>query len=670
MWKSNLVILSFLFIFLSAAMAQDAGDKTGTQTKSEAATAFQNACEQDLVQARQAFEALKAISGPKTIATVLVPMNDLDIILDRRLNLTSLYQAVHPDPGVREVAAKYEQEFSKLETELQLSRPVYDAISAVDVSGEDATTRYYVSKTLRDFRRSGVDKDPATREKIQKLQEDLVKIGQDFSKNIREDVRSIKLDSPDQLAGLPQDFIENHQPGPDGKITITTDYPDYFPFIAYAKSDPLRFELYKKYRNRGYPANETVLHDMLAKRYELAKILGYKNYAYYVTEDKMIKNPEAAGNFIKRVSEIAEKSAATDYRELLRRLQVENPAAKEVGDWQKTYIGELVKKENYDFDSQALRQYFAYDRVRDGLFKITGHLFKVSYKKADVPVWDKSVEPYEIWSGDTLIGRFYLDMHPRKDKYKHAMMSQVVTGVEGRQVPEAALVCNFPGGDGTPGLMEHEQVETFFHEFGHLLHHIFAGRQQWVGISGIKTEWDFVETPSILLQEWAWDPAILKMFARNEAGEVIPDDLINKMNRTRKFDLGLNTEQQMFYAAISLNFYNQDYTKFDPLTTMKKLQAEYTPFQYVDDTHMYVSFGHLDNYSAIYYTYMWSEVIAKDLFSVFQKEGMNNSAVATRYRKLILEPGGSKDAASMVKEFLGRDFSFDAFEQWMSTQTD
>lgn len=663
--RSRIFVISLFVLILLALNFLYSQEKTINSGLSPAALSFQESCEKDLNAARAIFEKLEALEGRSSVSTVLVPYNELWIKIDRSMNLASLYQAVHPDPDVRKVAAVCEQKLSKLVTEINLSRPLYEILTRVDVSKEDEKTRRFLKLTLRDFRRAGVDKDPATREKVRKLQEELVNIEQEFSKNIREDVRFIILNSKEEMMGLPEDFIETHQPDVDGKIKITTDYPDYIPFMTYAKSDSLRFKLYKKYRRRGYPKNENVLNQLLKKRYDLAKVLGYRDYAQYITEDKMIINPEAAQEFINKVSQVASSRAEQDYQELLNRLRREMPDAQSVGDWQKTYISQLVKREKYDFNSQELRQYFQYDRVKEGLFRITSQMYDIQYKKVDVPVWDKSVEAYEIWNGDKITGKFYLDMHPRKDKYKHAMMSQVVTGVSGIQVPEAALVCNFPGGDGSLGLMEHDQVSTFFHEFGHLLHHIFSGNQPWIGISGISTEWDFVETPSILFEEWVWNGSVLKSFAINEAGETIPDELIEKMNKSRRFREGLDIEQQMFYAAVSLNFYNRDISTFQPLTLMKNLQKKYTPFAYVDDTYMYLSFGHLDGYSAIYYTYMWSEVIAKDLFSAFKKAGLVNPEIAIKYRKEILEPGGSKNAAVLVKDFLGRDFSFDAFKNWL-----
>lgn len=639
---------------------------TPMSSLSPAANAYQQECDTELEAARRAFAALEErASKPESgasVDTVLVPLNELWIIIDRGMNRAGLFSAVHPDESVRAVADSCEQEFRKIVTDLGLSKPLYQAISALDVSGEDEVTQRYVAHVLRDFRRAGVDKDEATRNRIRQLKDELVQIGQEFGKNIREDVRTITLKSVDELAGLPQDYIDAHPPGPDGTITLTTNYPDYIPFMTYAENDEARRRFYIEFRRRGHPENIEKLSAMLAKRYELARLLGYDNWAAYITEDKMIKTEEAAREFINKIHQVSKERTQRDYDELLARLKKAVPDAKQVGDWQKAYIEEKVKAEKYQFDSQKVRQYFTYEKTREGLLQLTANMFGVTYRKVTVPTWHETVEAYEILDGDEVIGRFFLDMHPRDDKYKHAAAFPIVTGVLGQQVPEAALVCNFPA----QGPMEHDQVETFFHEFGHLIHHLFGGKHRWIGVSGFNTEWDFVEAPSQMLEEWAWHPDTLKTFATNSKGESIPDDLIEAMRKARDFGKGLWVAHQMFYAAVSLNYYDKDPTALDTTAVMRQLQDEYSPFDYVDDTYFQLSFGHLDGYSAMYYTYMWSLVIAKDLFSVFEEKGLLNPEPAQRYRRTILEPGGSKDAEVMVREFLQRPYTFDAFSSWLN----
>jgi thimet oligopeptidase len=293
----------------------------------------------------------------------------------------------------------------------------------------------------------------------------------------------------------------------------------------------------------------------------------------------------------------------------------------------------------------------------------------VEFRKVEgAPVWDPSVECYEMFEGGKLAGRFYLDMHPRANKYNHAAQFDIRTGIAGRQIPEAALVCNLPGGEpGDPGLMEHDDLITTLHEFGHLLHTMFAGNHRWVGIGGIRTEHDFVEAPSQMLEEWGWDAKVLQTFAKHhETGEPIPTAMVEQMKRAKDYGEGLRTRRQMVYADLSLSVYNRDPKALDPEAVMADLVKRYQPFPFVDGTHFTCSFGHLDGYSAVYYTYMWSQVIAKDLFSQFDKSDLLNPATSLRYRKTVLDPGGSKPAAQLVKDFLGRPFNFTAFEKWLN----
>ncbi len=657
---------------VSGRMSGDAQPVLGVKTMdgmSLAAKEYDQECGALLASARAALESLQGQApAESSVDSFLKPLNGLWKTIDRGLNVAGLYRNVHPDAGVRKVADRCEQEFSKIVTDIGLSKPLYQALLALDVSKEDASTQHYVSNMLRDFKRAGVDKDEATREKVRVLKDALVQVGQEFGKNIREDVRTLTLDSVDELKGLPQDYIEKHAPNADGKIVLTTDYPDYLPYMTYASSDERRFEFYKIFRQRGYPKNEAVLKTLLEKRHALATLLGYPHWAAYITEDKMIKSDKAAFDFIQKVATLSSERAQKDYNELLAELHKHNPKAVKVGDWQKAYLEEIVKRDTYSFDSQKVREYFQYDQVKQGLFDITGRMFGVRYVKVNKPVWHPSVEVYELYQGDELVGRFYLDMHPRADKYNHAAAFPMQSGVKGDQIPEASLVCNFPGENEPSALMEHDQVETFFHEFGHLLHHLFAGKQKWVGLSGIATEWDFVEAPSQMLEEWAWDAASLKTFAKNTQGEVLPDSLIASMRKARDFGKGLWVRHQMFYAAVSLNYYNRNPEGLDTTAVMREMQDQYSLFDYVDDTYFQLSFGHLEGYSAIYYTYMWSLVIAKDLLSAFDTKGLLDSSVAGRYREYVLAPGGSKEASALVKDFLGRDYSFDAFGRWLNAQ--
>jgi len=618
-------------------------------------------CRRGLDEARRLLPAiLDGVSDP------LGAYNDLLISIGSTGATAGLISEVHPDAVIRDAARTVEQEVSAFVTDLNLNRPLYDALASVDVTGADADTQRFHAQTMRDFRRAGVDQDEPTRARIKQINEELTKLGQQFSKTLAEDVRAIVVDDAARLAGLPEDWIAQHKT-PAGTYRITTDYPDYNPFMMYADDDELRRQLYVAFRSRGDVANEQILRDILTLRAELSTILGYRSWADYVTEDKMMRSATAAGEFIERITALARGRAARDYDELLERLRQLDPAATEVKDWQKTWLEHQVKKERYEVDGQKVRAYFPFEQVLAGLLDITATIFELAYVPVTVETWHPSVRAFDVQRGGAAIGRIFLDMHPRDGKYKHAAQFTLRDGVAGRQLPEGVLVCNFPNPTTEPpALMEHDDVVTMFHEFGHLMHHVLGGGHKWVRHSGVATEWDFVEAPSQMLEEWAWNHETLARFAKDAAGEVIPEALVGKMRDADKFGLGTHTLQQMFYASISLRFHTADPAALDQLALVRELQQHYTPFGFVEGTRFHASFGHLVGYSAMYYTYMWSLVIAKDLLTPFERAGLMDPSTTRKYRDTILAPGGTKDAAELVRDFLGREFDFTAFERYLS----
>jgi len=660
-----LLILTISYAAVTrAASATDAPFWTGQRD----AASFTKLQEDRLASAKQSLDRMLAVTGKRTIENTLKPYDEMMTYLDAVANQVSLIKEVHPDESVRTAAEKVSQKAEAFNTEVSLNRAVYDALAALDLAGADAETRYYVERTLRDFRLAGVDKDEATRKRIKELRDELVIIGQQFARNIRDDKRNVIANSVAELDGLPADYIARHKPAADGKITLTTDYPDSLPIFTYAKNEDLRKRMYIAYNNRAYPQNMAVLDRMIARRHELANLVGFENWADYITADKMVGSGKNASMFIDRVVEASKTMAAKEYQTLLARKQRDVPGAKVVNAWENAYYSELVRKTDYDFDSQSVRPYFQYDRVKQGLLDVTSKLFGVTFQPAkNVAVWHPSVEAYEMLEGGKVVGRFYLDMHPREGKYNHAAEFSTRTGIDGQQIPEATLVCNFPGGDANdPGLMEHDDVQTFFHEFGHLIHDLFAGRHKWVGVGGTRTEQDFVEAPSQMLEEWTWDPATLRLFAKHyQTNEPIPVELVKQMRRASKFGKGIVVRTQMVYAKLSLSIYNQPPADVNTDTLVKTLMEKYRPFPFVDGTHFQTSFGHLDGYSAVYYTYMWSLVIAKDMFSQFDKSNLESPVVARRYRDHVLAPGGSQPANNLVESFLTRPFNFNAWQAWL-----
>lgn len=614
-------------------------------------------CGGGLDRARAAVEQLKH-QTPRDGLACLQLWNEANIALGDAMALATLLPQVHPDDRVRQRAEHYEQKAQQLVTDLGLDRALYDVFAAIEPTTLDAAARRVLEHTIRDFRRSGVDRDDATRERLRALAERETQCSQEFGKNIRDDVRSIRI-TADRLAGLPPDFIDAHPADADGLVTITTDYPDVVPFRTFATDAEARRAITIEFLNRAWPINDSVLGELLGLRHEHAQLLGYQDWADYDAEVKMVGSGAAIADFIDEVADKAAESARRDYAILLDRRRRDDPDAATLDAADSQYYAELVRRERFAVDAQQVRAYLDFTKVRAGLLEVTGRLFGLSYRQvSDAAVWHADVTCYDVMLDGEPLGRIYLDLHPREGKYKHAAQFELVSGIGGRALPEGVLVCNF-----SRGLMEHDDVVTLFHEFGHLVHHLLAGRQRWQPFSGVATEWDFVEAPSQMLEEWAWDPEILRSFATDKAGEPIPADLVARMRRAQDFGKGYQARAQMFYASLSYRLHHAPVA--DLTGAVRHCQDTYDLFDYIQGTHFHAAFGHLDGYSSAYYTYMWSLVIAKDLFSAFNAAELFETGTAHRYRDAVLAAGGSADAADLVEAFLGRPYNAEAFSAWL-----
>jgi thimet oligopeptidase len=611
----------------------------------------------DLAETRRLAGVLVS-GGVRTPADVMSTWNDLNLALRNAFAVSSLMANVHPDEDVRSRAEQAEQDASRLQTELELDRPLFDVLGALDPDALDDDGRRVHSLTLRDFRRAGVDRDDAVRDRLRDLAERRTAVEQEFSKNIRDGARSVRVPA-EALEGLPEDYVEAHPPGDDGLVEVTTDYPDYVPFMTFCHDRDARAALTVAFQNRAYPENDALLRELLALRREYARLLGYDGWPSYDAEVKMIASGPAIPEFIDRIAEASEAAAQRDIAVLLRRLQQDHPGAAVVDSVDKTFYTEVLRREEFQVDSHEVRRYLDFTKVRRGLLEVTGRLFDVEYAEVtDSSTWHADVTTYDVMRGGERLGRIHLDLHPRAGKYGHAAQFELAAGVAGRQLAGGVLVCNF-----SRTLMEHSHVVTLFHEFGHLVHHVLAGGHRWARFSGVATEWDFVEAPSQMLEEWAWDPDVLASFATDEQGQAIPRELVTAMRAASEFGKGPHARTQMFYAALSY-YFHQDVPE-DLTAVMRELQDRYDVFGHVPGTHFHASFGHLQGYGSGYYTYMWSLVIAKDLFSAFDSDDMFDTAVAHRYRDRVLAQGGRRDAADLVADFLGRPYDFTAFQRWL-----
>lgn len=628
------------------------------------ATAAEATADCDRYLARIATDraALEAETGPATLGGTFQKYDDLSLLALSLSVQAGTLIAVAPQAEVRTAAQECAQKVGDALTDISLSRTLYDRLKAIDLTDATPEQRHLVERALRDASLTGVDRDQATRERLNALQRRETAASLAFGRNIA-DGRLTMTARPDELTGMPSDWIAAHPPGADGLVTISTDYPDLQPVFGYASHADLRRRLYVLNLQRAWPANDAILGELLAARYEMAQVLGRPNYASIDLATRMLNTPEKVQDFLDGLDATTAAPARRDGGVLLARLQQDDPSISALPAWSSGYANAMVRKEQYDVDPQEVRQYFAYNNVRDGIFRLTEDLFGVEIRPWETKVWAKGVQAYEMYENGVLIGRFYMDNHPRPGKFNHARVSIIRTGIAGRAIPVGTLICNFPAGDHSTGLMEHGQVETFLHEFGHLLHLIFAGRQTYAQQNPfIGLEADFTEAPSTMLENWVWDYETLKRFAVNAQGEVIPEDLVARMNRARGFGEAFNARRQMGLSAGSLALYSGP-PPADLTEAYHTAESRYWSSNIGDEVvHTQAAFGHLTGYASAYYTYLWSEAISTDLFTRFETRGLRDRETAQRYRDLILAPGSSRPAARLVEDFLDRPMSLAAFE--------
>ena len=639
-------------------------------TKPDAA-AFEKIVNDRLAAGQSYIDKMLAVKGSWTIENTLVPYDESVREVNTGGYLANMMFQVHPDAAFRDLATKMLQKATAFQTAVSLNHDVYNALAALDLSKADAATRYYVQRQLLEFRLAGVDKDEATRARLKKLNDDLTGQVSMYERNIADDQRNVEVASTADLDGLPQDYIDRHKAGANGKTTITTDYPDAFPVFKFAKNTNLRKRLLEQFDNRAYPKNRDLLLQIMQTRYEIANLLGFSNWADYNAADKMAVNGKNISKFILDLDEAARPVAQREYAMLLAEKRKAEPGAKEIFDYETSFLNEQLRRSKYNFDSQSVRPYLPFNNVKKGIMDTAATLFHVTFEQEpNVPAWDPTVETWDVIDNGKMVGRFYLDMHPRPGKFSHAEMVPVLDGIRGKQMPEATLICNFPKPTADdPGLMEYGDVTVFFHEFGHLMHHILGGQQQWSGVSGISMEADFGEAPSQMLEEFMRSPEVLASFAHHyKTGEPIPTELVARMNRASAFGRGGSTAAQVGYTAISYDLYKTRPQEIDLDTVTLDDIRRYTLFTPMNGTHMYASFGHLSGYSSAYYTYMWDKVIAEDFFGQFDQNKLLTGEAPMRYRRVVLEPGGSMSANELVKNFLGRAQNMTAMQRWMGEE--
>jgi len=607
----------------------------------------------------------------RTSDNTLRRFDDLHNEIEKVHSSIFLMAYVHPDADIRAQSLESIKELSKFENRLNMNVELYRAIKAYADAVDESTLGTAESKLLKDvireFEQNGLGLPEQEREKIRKIQDDISDLGIQFESNISSYQDSMILGEQD-MKGLPDDYKQARRTS-DGKYKIDLTYPSFFPFMKYAESDDARKELSYRFKNIAADKNLEVLARLLEKRKELARRLGYESFAAYQLENRMAEKPSLVWEFEETLRRKVEEKARKDYQLLLDKKKQYVDGAQKVHSWENSYYRTLLLKQEYHVDDEQVKQYFELDRVIKGLFEVAGQLFGVEFREVEAPrVWHSEVRMFEVYTPAELIGRFYLDLFPRENKFNHAACFTMIPGKHtpaGYQKPQASLVTNFPRPTGdSPSLLTHSDVVTLFHEFGHLMHDLLT-RAPFSTQAGTSTKRDFVEVPSQLFEHWAWEYESIRKFAVHyQTGEVLPRELHQKMIDARNLGSGLFTLQQIFYGMLDMTFHD----RYDPQQStrsttdvVRELQNDVTLFEFMENTHFEAGFGHLYGYAAGYYGYLWSRVYAEDMFSVFKEQGAMSSKAGQKLKEEVLEKGASVEEKKIVQDFLGREARYEAF---------
>lgn len=623
-------------------------------------------------------------AGQRNFDNTIGAMDALNARLDTDTSLFIFMQNVSPDAKVRAESRAADELVTNWAIDLGKREDLYKAIKAyADTKPKlEGEQKRLLEFTMRDYRLSGMDLPEAKRNELKEIEKELNKLTIDFQTNIADDETVIPLSLKD-LEGVPEDTI-NRQTMSNGIVIVRVDGPTYSSVMEHAVNAETRHKVWLAYRRRAGLKNKAVLEEILKLRDRAAHLLGFNNSVDMVLTTRMAKDSKTVAKFYDELVPVVMKKALEDRAELDKAKQEFTKDSKAILDpWDYGFYSELVRKEKYAVDTEKVAEYFPMEKVFQGFFEITSKLYSITWKDitADakslgLPVWHEDVKLWGVYDkSGKLLGRIYTDLYPRQGKYTHAAcwgLQQRKVWQDGSvQVPLAALVCNFTKPTPTkPSLMPHDEVETFFHEFGHGLHHMLT-EVKYARFSGTAVERDFVEAPSQMMENWVWEPEVLKLFARHyKTNEPLPASLLDGMQKARTVGSGIDTQGQLYLGQMDQAFHTAPGGEIDTTKVAQEVYEKTTLYKAQPGVLFQSSFGHLMGYNGAYYGYLWSLVYAQDMFQRFKELGVLSPTTGDYYRKKVLAKGGSEDAMSMLRDYLGREPNMEAFYKHLGMKTD
>jgi len=633
-----------------------------------------------LREARERLDQLTSDPAPRTFANTMERLDRLTERLEYAMQVTRNLEALATTPELRAANNAVQPKVSEFYSSLPLNEALWRAVQAYSETREAAALtgvrKRFLEKTIDNFRRHGALLDSAGKQRIAEMDVELTKLTLRFSENVLDSTNQFELVITEEarLAGLPESARAMARASAASKgleapsWRFTLQGPSYLAVLTYLDDAAFRRQVYEAFVNRATDEkfdNLPVLTRILELRREKANLLGYRDFADLVLEDRMAQTGARAQEFL---LDLERKTLGFFHRENEELTAFAGQTA--LQPWDIAYYAEKQRAALYAFDEEALRPYFPLESVVSGMFEIVQRLYGIRVvEKAGAPVWDPEVKYYEIhddrMSGNTLLGAFYADWFPRENKRAGAWMDVLITGgvLSGLREPHAAMICGnlTPPVDGRPSLLTHREVQTIFHEFGHLLHHCLSGVEMRA-LAGVNVAWDFVELPSQIMENWTWERDALDLFARHfETGSPIPADLFEKMCAARNFRAANAQMRQVGFAIADLALHREYSPQRDGdlLAYVRAILQRFSPAPLPERYGMIASFTHLFanpvGYGAGYYSYKWSEVLDADAFTRFRDSGIFSRDVGTRFRENILSRGDSEDPAELYRKFMGRD---------------
>jgi oligopeptidase A len=637
---------------------------------------------QELLKDAQAgLDRIAQDEGPRTFRNTLTALDDSTERLDYAMGVVRHLEAVATYPELRAAYNAVQPPVSEFYSLIPLNEKLWHALKAFSATEEArglaGARKRFLSKTIDNFRRHGAELPPHEKERLAAIDIEISKLTTKFSENVLDSTNAFELviDDERKLAGLPPSAIAIARQDAKRKGVagwrFTLHAPSYLAVMTYLDDAEIRERLYRAYATRaasGQYDNGPLIRDILRLRQEKAVLLGYGNFADLVLEDRMAHNGKRAMEFLAGLQEKtearfdAENAALHAFRE-----QLEGRAAKELQAWDIAYYAEKQRQALYDFDEESLRPYFALPRVIAGMFEIAGRLYGIRVTECSgAPVWHSDTTYYEVHDEDgAFVGAFYADWFPRENKRGGAWMDALLTGgpTADEFKPHLGLICGnlTPPIGSSPALLTHREVETIFHEFGHLLHHLLS-RVEIRSLSGTSVAWDFVELPSQIMENWCWEREALDLFARHyQSSEVIPEELFIKIRRAKNFRSANAQMRQLGFGIADLKLHMEYPPQINgnPIAYTRDILQRFSPAPLPPDHAMIAAFTHLFSgpvgYGAGYYSYKWAEVLDADAFTRFREGGIFSRETGSHFRDNILARGDSEDPALLYRQFMGRD---------------